>query len=194
VARHAKRKTWLDQISATSAPYLVSMLLAAAGWAVTHVVDRTLASPIIEYRTFVKPAESGERHFRVSLSNLSTQAFSDTTFEIQGSDEATLVSACDPPWEQRSPAWVSETRPESGNNAIRFRLSQIHPDWQVTLCVIFKGKGAPNFILKETERGRPLRLIGCSIETFFVRHETQILLCLAGIWVVGSLLLIFRPR
>jgi len=192
VTRRTKRSNPQHRFSAKSAPYLVSLLLAAAGWAVTHVVDRTLASPIIEYRTLIRPGANDDQQFRVSLSNLSSQAFANTTFEIQGSKNATLLSACDPPWEEREPAWVSETSPEMGNNAIKYNLSQLHPGWEVTLCAKFKGSGSPNFILKSTKDGRPLKLERCSIETYFVRHETGILLSLAVLWILWSLVLLFR--
>lgn len=175
------------RLSRKEVPFLVTLFAACAGWAINHVVDRVLDSPTIVYKTDIVAASNG-KIVKVTMTNLSKQAFFGLKFEIQ----APGIRICDTPPKYEPPAWPSNKPPAQGTDGVAFIIDQLHPSWEMSMCAKLNGDKTPVFLLRETGSSssqgesskQAVRLVKPSLETFFVRHN----LILMGLLALASLI------
>ena len=151
-------------------PFLVTVLIGIAGWAITHGVSRTLSAPTLEYEveTTAGPAETLTK---VTITNLSRELFSGLIFEIQGTSDA---SVCRGGLQPKPPAFPATKPPQAANNAVRFSVDQLQPGWQMAMCARFSGEVRPVFVMINSDR-QAVQLLEPSLRTFLVRYEFAIL-------------------
>lgn len=162
-------------------PYLITILVALAGWSITHVADRVLKSPVVEY-TISTNTTVDPRIIKVSALNLSNKAFANLRFELQGAN----VKACNPPMAFEPPAWASSSGPEEGTDGVGFVISQLQPNWQITICGLYRGDKAPIFVLKDAGGpDQPIELRQPALATWVLKNEACLMIVLAGLAFVG---------
>lgn len=178
-------KKFRKRLSAKEVPFLVTLFLAWAGWAIGHIVDRVVSSPTIEYK-MVATTTGDKTTTNVYLTNLSQQAFFGLAFEVQGKD----VVPCEKPLHNTPPAWPWNEAPKAGTGGVRFQVAQFHPDWEISMCTTSARDVETRFFLRETALGggnsrQAVRLVAPSWETCFVRHEMALIIAL---FIFGSLM------
>jgi hypothetical protein len=162
-------------------PYLITILVAIVGWSITHVADRVLKSPVVEYSTSVDTT-SEPRTIKVTILNLSNKAFVNLRFELQGQG----VKACNVPMSFRPPAWASNSVPEEGTDGVGFVISQLQPNWKVTMCGEYRGGGKdPLFVLKDGSPDQSIELRQPDLATWILKHEAELMIVLAAIGSLG---------
>lgn len=173
---------WTQKLSAKEIPFLLTLLFAASGWSMTHLVDRVVSSPTIEYKTEVEYTKT-QKNFVVTLTNLSRQYFKGLKFEITeiGADIRLIGK---PGRENLAPAWTftTDANPSITNKSVAYMVDQFHPDWRIKISIGFEGIGLPKFYLKETGNDQPVRLVESGLETFFAKNEACILFLLGFMW------------
>jgi len=142
-----------ERINKKEVPYLITILVAIAGWSITHVADRVLKAPVVEYSTKIDTT-TDPRTIRVTILNLSNKAFFNLRFELQGK----TVKACNIPMGFEPPAWASNLPPDEGTDGVSFTISQLQPNWRLTMCGVYTGSKEPLFILKDSGQGQPIEL------------------------------------
>jgi hypothetical protein len=147
-------------------PFLVTLLVGIAGWAITHAVTRTLSAPTLEYHVVSTPAPNQTTTTIVKVTNLSDDAFFGLTFEIQGSG----AQPCADPISSTPPAMPSTKPPKAANDAVSFTIDQLQPGWDISMCARLKGRTKPVFVLTSIEK-HTVRLVEPSVRTWLVRNE-----------------------
>ena len=161
-------------------PYLITILVAIVGWSITHVADRVLNAPVVEYSTKIDIA-TDPRTVRVTILNLSNKAFLNLRFELQGK----TVKACNIPMSFEPPAWASDLPPDEGTDGVSFVVSQLQPNWKVTMCGVYTDGKEPLFVLKDGGQGQPIELRQPDFATWILKHEAELMSVLAAIGFLG---------
>jgi hypothetical protein len=175
----ASRKSLRKRLSAKEVPFLVTLLVGWAGWAVGHIVDRVVTSPTVEYT--VETSRMGDENVTtVSLVNLSNQAFYGLRFEIQGRE----MVPCKDALQNTPPAWPWNGGAKKGTDGVTFDVVQLHPGWRIAMCAKSVSEPKPKFYLRDSrsdgdKSGQSIQLVEPSLETFFVRHELSLMILLA---------------
>lgn len=183
----ARLKGTCARLRRKEVPYLVVISVAIAGWSITHVADRVLNAPVVEYSTEID-ATTDPRTIRVTILNLSNKAFRDLKFELQG----VSVNACETPMSFEPPAWASVGIPKQGTDAVGFEVSQLQPNWKVTMCGVYRGGGKePFFVLKDVGQVQSIELRQPDCATRILKHEAKLMLALAAIGFAGIVVWIF---
>jgi hypothetical protein len=173
-------------LAGEKAPYLITVLVAGIGWAVTHSVDRVLASPTLMYETRIN--HSGNiNQYTITLNNITRdERFDDLTFTVLIRDgkcagDPKVYPALPAP-EIKQPPECQDAVVESQTNVAdaTFEIPQIHPGWSMDLVTNFYGEGAPHFRFQTKKDS--VRLVRPSLETWFVVHE---------MWILGSLVALY---
>jgi len=162
------------RLNAKDVPYLITILVAIAAWAITHVADRLLKSPVIEY-SIDKSLAGATRTVKVTILNLSSTAFFGQKFELQG----TGLKPCTVAMDFQPPAWASGSTPEPGTNGVAFVIDQLQPGWSVVLCGTYPASGPePAFLLKDGAK-QAIELRQRGLRTWIVKYETELIIALA---------------
>ena len=172
-------------LSADSAPYLVTLAIAGIAWAITHTVDRIVTSPIVEY-DIVYETGDGVTKVVVRLENLSTgTGFRNVTFVLrEAARDADIAFDCK---ECRSlvigtaPVSTTGYAADSTTQSVTFRVPSLPPGGRVDLVAHYTGQARPIFLVKED--GSDIRLLEPSLETWFARHESNVILAIIAFWL-----------
>ena len=173
-------------------PYVVTLLFAAIGWGVTHIVDRVLNSPIVEYRTeVVEGSDRTTRTFVARLRNMSRdRAYTNLTVEFllppssTGKFTTGTVDA-------KPPAAFGSRPPKMAGGSAKFDIPALFPSWEIALIANYTGDEIPELRL---EKANPApRLVRPSLETFLVDHEVKIILGAIVLWA-GLILFLVVTR
>lgn len=158
------------------APFIVSLILAAIGWAVTHTVDRMTGTPTIAFHLDAR--SSGK--LLMTLRNVTRDhVFRDLTLVFTVEPGAAIqdvrVAPVEPAFEGDDPVVIY------GRTA-QLTFPQIQPAWAFSIVVRHTGKDRPRFRFEMKDGA--IRATDESLETFFLAHEVCILLILVGTWTL----------
>jgi hypothetical protein len=156
-------------------PYLVTVLVAILAWSITHIADRVVTSPTVEFSLRAEKSSSGQT-IKVTLRNLSDRSFVNLRFELQGNN----IRPCSRPMVFEPPAWASSSGPEQGTDAVAFQVSQLQPGWTVILCGSYQANDQePLFVLKSSQNNQAIMLRRPGLATWILRFETALIATLA---------------
>ncbi len=186
-------------------PYLLTLLIALCGWGFTHIVDRLLQSPVVEYEMATTSAENGSQTLRCTITNISRdRLFQDITFKLLPHSPKYRFSKCK--MTIFPPADLEENL-ECDADYITFAIPEFQPGWRLQVVAELSAKAAgsaelpePTLQFTSTKTGntaKPLRLIRRSWETLFVRYENTFVLLLILCWcllISGYSFYLYRAR
>lgn len=163
------------------APYVVSLILGVLGWLVGHMVDRIVAAPTLEYH--VEETDSdGRRSMAVELTNITRDKSFDSLRarivipDAKQYEPPTLVSA--------EPAFEGTTAPETKADTTNFILPRMMPGAEINFGIAAASAGEPRLSIWSDAK-EPIRLQERGLETFFAKHEIEILAGLFLIWLAA---------
>lgn len=163
------------------APYVVSLILGVLGWLVGHMVDRIIEAPTLEYHVEEKDSD-GRRGLDVELTNITRdKSFDSLRARIVIPDATryerpTLVSA--------EPAFEGTTAPETLQDTTNFILPRMMPGAEISLGVAAASTGEPRLSIWSDAK-EPIRLQERGLETFFAKHEIEVLAALFVLWLAA---------
>ena len=170
-------------------PYLLTMLFALIGWTLTHIADRLLQSPIIEYRV-EEQQDNNDRTVSLTLTNISKdKLFKDVQFDwlIQDINKGKFIR--DSSYLTEFPPMTLQTTEETEEDHVRFTIKEFHPSWKLQLTSKVLGSALPTLhfstmsnIQEKNPTVEPIFLIDASFETFLVKNELEILFYLLLLW------------
>lgn len=166
-----------------SAPYLVSILLGASGWAIVHTVDRVTSVPAVEYG--VEWTQHNEkRTVTIQFENISyTTRFTKLEFGFVSTEKEGVFSC--PYIDPRAPAYVGRrvdgnvipSQPQIvGGHELRIPIADLQPGEKYVVTATYSG--ADNPVLQLRQAGSELLLLERSITTLLVKNETVVLVIL----------------
>ena len=163
------------------APYVVTFILGVLGWLVSHMVDRIVETPTLEYHV-EEIDDGGRRGMIVELINVTrNKSFAGLEARIVFEDarqygKATLTTA--------QPAFEGTTPPTTVGGTTTFTLPPMLPGSEAAFGVSAISMRKPSLRISSTE-ATPIRLQQRGLETFFARNEIAILLGLFILWLLA---------
>lgn len=171
---------------------MLTFLLGASAWLITHAVDRLSASPIVEYRLTEKRAADGVE-VSCQIENLCVdRCFKNLKFTLAG-----------PPNDDQcftnenftiSPPGYAPNEPEMSPRQLAIVLPEFHPRWRFEFTAK-KMSDFPCRVLVSSDldsngnvrdSAEPVELVPSGLSTFLLKYELQVLSILIG----SSLILI----
>lgn len=180
----------LAALRGDSPPYIVTLLLAALAWYVTHLVDRARETPLVEASIAVAAAATGpggERHATLEIENLSDRLFRAVGFELLMSDAGGAITGFEKPIAY-APAVPMTEAPELANGGMSFTLPYLQPENRLSLSFRYTGGGTPRLVVAQSASAILVTPPSCT--TFFVRHEALVLLGLIAAFAAATAALI----
>ena len=172
-----------------SVPYLTTILLAAFGWAVVHVIDKLDQAPIVEYSVNWS-SSNNSRTVEIRIENLSQKnRFWGLEFMLipptpqNGEFSSPDIIEVAPAFTTRvSSAGKSiPDDPEENDGTVTFRINDFQPGEVYILKSNYSGKDSPPFRLGNS--ANVIKLLERSLITFLVKFE----LLFIGLFALVSL-------
>jgi hypothetical protein len=176
-------------LTQSSAPYLVTILMAVVGWATLRAVD-AVESASVEYCIRV---QNGIKE--VTIENLSTsKRFNDLRFMFALPNEAdgiiTEVNV-----EAGEPAFEGSTdggKVQAGDRSAEMLIPVLQPGARFVIQVKFSGAVEPDFRLTDT--ADTFELLPCSTFTRIAKHELWFVMGMAFVSLILILILLWLSR
>ncbi len=182
-------------------PTLVVIFLTAAGWVVTHIVDRVLNSPTVEYAIeqidIKKDGGSSVAQEIVHLENLSANmSFNGLEFALRPkriNDDLLFINDASNGFISEirpyAPVWPGDMTVTTEEKGVKYTIGSLPPRGKIDLIAYFHGTVAPELVSYST--GPVMVLLPPSIETFFARHEACVLI--AAVIIGGIAMFLAKP-
>lgn len=168
-----------------SAPYVATVLLAACGWGIVHVVDRLTAAPSVEYCVDWAQAD---QNVTVTVENLSITSRIERFHFALRSDDGTFA---DPHLRGNPPAsWrLDPPVPTPNAKTVPFYIPTIHPGAVFVASVEYNGHKEPTFVLDSAAVST--RLWKCSPLTVLLKNELAFVLGFSAVALAVVFCLIY---
>lgn len=178
-------KMFRDIIKIKKFPYLVTILFLSIGWGLTHIVDRILQSPIIEYKLTVKECSKDWKILSYLITNISRdKSFQGLKFSLvlEDSKKGRFLSIIGP--KLYPPIWESKSgeKPHLEPEYVEFDVKELQPNSKVGVEIKLSGDYYPD--LRFSSENQTIILLKANCETFLVKNEFYIILGLIGFWFV----------
>lgn len=185
----------------SESPFILGLLLAFIAWGVTHIIDRTLESPILEYSVSSKSQKTeelikceSEKMEQVvaphvsyyTIRNLSRDSlFTNVSLalRIPSDSKAKFIGIR---IKASAPAIAGSHSGECGTDYVSFKTITFHPRWKFVLVVATSEKVTPHVYLSKSDKA--ILLQKGNIETFLIRNETEFII---GAIIIVTFLCIF---
>jgi hypothetical protein len=192
-SNNAKTTFWgrfLKAITLKEAPYVLTLLVAALGWSVTHTVDRLTQMPIIEYKIH-DPTKYGERVIKCEVTNICDKVFRDLNLYLTVAQGKMLIIST-PEIGFVKPIMPDPFRSKAayiqGHNAAYF-VPELQPLCSVSLETRARGPG--DVELRYYNGHEAIRLIEAGFQTWLVENEIEIMFGLIICWLLLLILFAF---
>jgi hypothetical protein len=167
------------------APYVVTLIVAALAWAVTHIVDRLLTTPLLTYRSQIIQG-AGNKSLYLTLKNITKDKTFRNVHLIITSAQGEVMR--DPAVIPIQPAWEGDQPWTLSGSTLEYNFSEIQPGSQFEVSVTFAGREQPTVRMSSENTidfARP------SWETWIVENENFLLACLLGFGIIALILAAF---
>ncbi len=163
-------------LRSSAPPFLLTVLVGAFAWWITHTVDRLASQPIVKYAIAEAPSQCESvgacTSVVLEIENLSRTKFSNVTFELQvrkqpGQFVGKVTSVAVPP------ASITNVT-EPVNNSITIRFDEFHPGFEGHVSAQYAADDGIVLLLSSSDQA--MRLVRPSITTFFLENEFWVLL------------------
>lgn len=177
-----------------SPPFILTVIIGAAAWWITHTVDRAISQPIVEFSIRETSVDCEEyescKSVILRIENLSDTRFSEVEFELQTRNlEGKFIGqakvAMEPPAGK-----ISKTKVV--NDSLLISFEEFHPRF----VGVFNAKYAngDQLVLLLKKSATSMKLVKPSMETFFVRHEFVLLFGALELLFVTGLAMLNKSR
>lgn len=157
---------------AESAPYLVTITVAAIAWAFTHTVDRLTDTPFLKYT--IEEVRSGDKYSTyIVISNITrNKTFKKINLLATTSIKDVVTGGSIIP---RSPAFEGDNPPTIAERTFAFTFPQIEPGWQFEVSIIHNTSD-PATLRLSTDGDQTFLATTRTMETFLLEYEIPILM------------------
>ena len=168
------------------APYVVTIMMAGLAWALTHLADRLLETPMIKYSIEMV----GESTEYLKFKNITrSKTFRNLKIILTASADGRIISGAVIPVQ---PAFEGDQPYQVAGRTFEYSFPEFQPGWQIELSVEYAGSSKPSLRLTAPEQ--IIYAITPSAESYIVENDIYILGCFAISWVVLLLIAIFFER
>jgi hypothetical protein len=166
---------------ADKAPYIVTIIVAGLAWALTHVVDRLLGTPLLTYQTQITES-SGKKSLYVTLKNITRdKTFRNVRVILTAATGDLITNAAVIPIQ---PAWEGDEPGTREGRTFDFKFSEMQPGSQFEISVTFGGIDQPTLRMSTDDT---INFVRPSWETWIVENEISLLACLVVLGIIALL-------
>jgi hypothetical protein len=171
------------------APYIITILMAALTWSLTHIVDRLLATPMLRYEVRNQSTQGRQTQYWTFRNITRDKTFRDVRLLLTASADGLFTEGAVIPVQ---PASEGDKPHQMAGRTFEFTFPELQPGWKIEIFVSYTGTAPPSIRLSSTNQ--TIYAVMPSVETFLVEHELGILLLLVGVWTFAILVWVFYPR
>jgi hypothetical protein len=165
------------------APYVVTILIAALAWAITHMADRLLSSPMIKYSE-QKISSNGEQTLFLTFKNITRdKTFKKLQIILTAATDGVITSGAIIP---AQPAWEGDQPYQVAGRTFEFTFPEFQPGWEIEISANYTGSAQPTLRLSSPEQ--TVYAIRPSLKTLVVEYDVELL---TGLAAVGGFLLLW---
>lgn len=172
-------------------PYIVTILVGALAWSVTHVVDRLNNTPLLKYDMLIKQS-GGSPSLIITLQNVTNnKVFKNLSIVASTSENGAIKSIgirpTEPAFEGDSPYTISTNR-----RTAQITLPVIQPGWLFEVTIKYTGANRPRLRIDTSNDIVMLTMPG--IKTFLVAYEFEVILGFIVLWLVFLAIIFIASR
>jgi hypothetical protein len=118
------------QMLSDKAPYIVTIVIAALAWALTHMADRLLSTPMIKYTIQEISSETGKAVFLTFKNITRDKTFKGLQILLTASSDGLITSGAVIPVQPASEG----TQPNQvAGRTFEFTFPEFQPGWQIEI-------------------------------------------------------------
>jgi hypothetical protein len=172
------------------APYIVTILMAALTWALTHVADRLLATPMLQYEVQDLSSQGRQTQYLTFKNITRDKTFRGVHLVLTAPADGLFTQGAVIPVQ---PASEGDKPYQLVGRTFEFTFPELQPGWKVEISVDYTGSGRPSIRLSSSDQ--TIYAVKPSLETWLVEYDLEVLLGLAVLWIVLlGLIWLFGPR
>lgn len=173
------------------APYIVTIVVAALAWALTHMADRLLSTPMVKYTIQELSSNTGKTVFLTFKNITRDKAFKGLQILLTASSDGLITTGSVIPVQ---PASEGAQPYQVAGRTFEFTFPEFQPGWQIEISADYTGSARPSLRMSSPEQ--TIYAVVPSLKSFLVEYDIEILLLLALSWTIALLLIwtIARPR
>jgi len=169
-------------------PFFITAIIAILGWSLTHIVDRLIKSPIIEYK-IIERIEGKQIKSVYQFTNITRdRLFKNIEFQLLLDNPSTgnffIEDEC---FLQIPPPLNIKGKEKKGLSYFNFRVDALHPNCSIRAVVKISGDNKPtvHFITYENKdnKTQPIMLVSNSFDTYLIKNELELIKYLILIWL-----------
>jgi hypothetical protein len=166
-------------IKITNIPFFITILFAVGGWIVTHLSDRILSSPVIEYSENETLYCGGITKVYYEISNISHDTAFES-FEIQILCKEGKFYKAEKIFHQ--PLICDQEIIKHPNfNELHIPVPKLHPGAKLGIEIFHNGKKLQLYYSNKSSQSILLKQKG--VETFIIKYEIILLCTLFVVWI-----------
>jgi hypothetical protein len=151
------------------APYAVTIVMAALTWAVTHLADRLLSTPMVKYSVQRLSTKDGQTLYLTFKNVTRDKTFKQLQLVLTAPSNGVIISGAVIPVE---PASEGDRPYRVAGRTFEFTFPEFQPGWQIELSVNYTGSAQPSLRLSSPEQ--TVYALTPSIETVIVEYDVEI--------------------
>jgi hypothetical protein len=173
------------------APYIVTIVIGALAWALTHMADRLLSTPMVKYTIQEISSSSGKTVFLTFKNITRDRTFKGLQIVLTASSDGVITAGAVIPVQ---PASEGAQPYQVAGRTFDFTFSEFQPGWQIEISADYTGSAVPS--LRMSDPDQTIYAVAPSLKSFLVEYDIEILLALALIWTFALLLIwtFARPK
>jgi len=161
-------------------PYLLTVLFLLLGWSVSHIADRLLSAPIVEY-SYKESIHGDIDNVEYTINNISyDKLYKKIIFSILPSAGTNIN--IDTVEVKPVPPMVLENEPQFTNDCINIEIPEFHPG--TSIKILFELPKGSKHNLHFSSDNTAIKLVKSCLMTLVVKHELTILLAMVALWLI----------
>jgi hypothetical protein len=172
-------------------PYLLTLLVGLIGWGLTHIVDRLIGSPIIEY-SISKDQNQDTLQLAYEIHNINrSKKFNDVDFLLR--TDVPTNKFIQAHYRINPPMKIDETNDKFyyDSSFYEARIKQFQPDFCFKIIIKKLGKEVTPLRISSAS---PVKLTESCWETYLLKNEFHLIFFLILLWLLMLMIYIVRIK
>jgi hypothetical protein len=162
------------------APYIVTILMAALTWSLTHIADRLLATPMIRYEVQNLSTQGRQAQYLTFKNITRDKTFRGLRLVLTAAADGQFTQGAVIPFQ---PASEGDRPYQLAGRTFEFTFPEFQPGWKIEISVGYTGSAPPTLRLSSADQ--TIYAVVPSLETLLVEYDLEVLIGLAVIWIIA---------
>jgi hypothetical protein len=166
------------------APYIVTIFVGALAWALTHMADRLLSTPMVKYTIQEISSNSGKTVFLTFKNITRDKTFKGLQILLTASSDGVITAGAVIPVQ---PASEGAQPYQVAGRTFDFTFPEFQPGWQIEISADYTGSAVPSLRMSAPEQ--TIYAVVPSLKSFLVEYDIESVLALVFCWTVALVLI-----